>query len=1047
MGELRALVLEYLREQGELQGSALATNELSFHAPLAKLLQQVAPTYGIRIVHEPALQVVGRPDFIFLRDDAPLGYLEVEAYGVNLDQLSGQAKSQSERFAQNLDNFLLTNCLEFRLYRDGALVMRALLPQPTPDSLPPLTKSELSAFSALLEAFFTAKPPPISDPKTLAFYLARRARQLASATEALLHAKQESELRELHRAFESVLLPNLRFDEFADMYAQTIAYGMFAARCSEPEKTPFTRRDAGDLIPPTNPFLRRLFQQVGAHDLDPAIAWIADEIANLLDRADIDAILQDFGRRSGREDPIVHFYEDFLQAYNPDLRELRGVYYTPEPVVHYIVGSVDEILKERFGKPEGLGDTDALVLDPACGTGSFLFAVVETIHQNIATQFGHGAWARYLKDGLLLNQIYGFELLVAPYAIAHLKLGLQMRQLGWQPQYGQRLGIYLTNALEQAVRQTEILLGEYISREANEAASIKREKPILVVLGNPPYSGHSANRSVVVTTNGKRELTWIGNLIEDYKSVDGQPLGERNPKWLQDDYVKFIRFAEWRISQTGQGVVGFITNHAYLDNPTFRGMRQHLMRTFDELYILNLHGNARKGERAPDGSADENVFDIQQGVAILLAVKLPKGGDPNTCAVHYADLWGTRTNKYQWLSGHTWKTTAWQRLEPRSPSYWFVPEVSRALEPEYQRGWALPEIFRTYSVGIVTARDKLTIQFNPDAVWQTVTQFVKLDPEVARDRFKLGKDVRDWKVASAQQDLREAGVPNESAKSHIVPILYRPFDQRYTFYTGTTKGFHCRPRLEVMKHLLSGTNLALISVRQQSTPGEWSHGGIANTIVESCVLSNRTKEIAYVFPLYLYNGDAQQNGLYDEEGNPANLNATFLKALGFSVTPEAVLGYIYAILHCPTYRNRYAEFLRRNFPRIPLPPSQEVFSAFAELGRKLIALHLLDTENAPELKRLTLSFPIQNSDKVTRVQYENERVWVNESQYFEPVSREVWEFRMGDHRVAERWLTERVGQSLSYSKVTTYMRIIRAIEETLKVMDAIDALWGEHFPV
>ncbi len=1047
MGELKARVSEYLRELGVLQGSEHATRELSFHSPLAKLLQAVARTYTVEVVHEPSLQVVGRPDFIFLRHEAPLGYLEVEAYGANLDQLSGQAKIQTERFAQNLDNFLLTNCLEFRLYRDGALVRRVVLPQPTPDRTPPLTESELAELETLLDTFFTAQLPPIRDPKTLASYLARRARQLASATETLLHTKRESELRELHRAFESVLLPDLRFDEFADMYAQTIAYGMFAARCSEPEKTPFTRRDAGDLIPTTNPFLRRLFQQVGAHDLDPEIAWIADEIASLLDRVDISSILQDFGRRTGREDPVVHFYEDFLQAYNPDLRELRGVYYTPEPVVNYIVRSIDEILQEKFLKGFGLGDSDVLVLDPACGTGSFLFSVVETIHQNIETQMGLGGWARYLKDGLLYNKVYGFELLVAPYAIAHLKLGIQMKQFGWEPERKQWLGIYLTNALEQAVRQTEILLGEYISREANEAASIKRKKPILVVLGNPPYSGHSANRSVTVTTDGKRELTWIGKLIEDYKFVDGQPLRERNPKWLQDDYVKFIRFAEWRINQTGQGVVGFSTNHAYLDNPTFRGMRQHLMRTFDELYILNLHGNARKKERAPDGSADENVFDIQQGVAILLAVKLPQGGDPNTCAVYYADLWGTRTSKYQWLNEHTCKTTPWQRLEPRSPAYWFVPEVSRALEPEYQQGWYLTDIFRTHSVGIVTARDKLTIQFSPDTVWQTVTQFVAFDPETARYRFKLGKDARDWKVTLAQQDLRSAGVPDDSAQSHIVPILYRPFDRRYTFYTGVSRGFHCMPRREVMKHLLPDTNLALISVRQQSTPGEWSHVGVANTIVESSVLSNRTKEIAYVFPLYLYNGNNQQNGLYDEEGNPANLNSAFLKALGFAVTPEAVLSYIYAILHCPTYRTRYAEFLRRDFPRIPLPPSQEAFDAFANLGRKLIALHLLDTSRAPELVNPTVRFPVPNSDAVERVRYEAGCVWVSDTQYFEPVPLEVWEFQMGNHRVAERWLTERIGRRLTSDEINTYRRVLQAIASTLEMMDEIDALWGEHFPV
>ncbi len=1030
------LILHYLEQLRSLKGSPHATGELSYHHALLNLLQHFVNTLNlnVQIVHEPAQTTYGRPDFIFLRREMPIGYLEAEPTTTDLDRLSGQAKSQNERFIANLDNFLLTNFLEFRLYRNGTLQRRAQLPEPPEQGRIRLQPEAVETLTRLLEEFLSAQPYAVSTPQELATYLARRTRQLADATLQLLKADKESELRQLHRAFEQALLPDLRFEEFADMYAQTLAYGLFAACCYAPPNRPFTRQSAGDLIPATNPFLRRLFQHIGAHDLDPALAWIADEIATLLAHADMNAILQDFGKRQAREDPVVHFYEDFLHAYNPELRELRGVYYTPEPVVGYIVRSIDELLRQQFGKPLGVAEPGTLLLDPACGTGSFLFAVVERIYDILCTTQGGGVWQSYVEEHLL-HQIFGFELLVAPYTIAHLKLGLQLEQLGWKPTSKHRLGVYLTNTLEPAVKQSELLLGEFISREANEAVSIKREKPILVVLGNPPYSGHSANRSVV-TTNGKKQLSWIGERIEDYKQVDGQPLGEKNPKWLQDDYVKFLRFAEWRIDRTGQGIVGFITNHAYLDNPTFRGMRQHLMRTFDALYIVNLHGNARKKERAPDGSPDENVFDIQQGVAILLALKK---GTPNPTTnpyakVFYCDLWGSRETKYEWLNTHSWGSTEWQELSPRSPLYLFVPETTPELAEEYEKGWRIPDIFPLSSVGIVTARDNLTIHFTPEDVWKTVTEFASLDPETARQRFQLGRDAQDWKVPLAQQDLKDAGVPDESAKAFIIPMLYRPFDVRYTFYTGRPRGFHCRPRKEVMRHLINKENLALLCVRQQSSMDSWSHAGVTRAAVESCVLSNRTKEISYVFPLYLY----AEEGLFGDAGRRVNLNPKFLEALGFEATPESVLGYLYAVLYCPTYRQRYAEFLRRDFPRISLPPSQAWFEAMAKLGQKLIALHTLTD---PELGTPIAKFPLSGTNKVEKVRYEGERVWINPQQHFVPVPSAVWEFRIGGYRVAEKWLTERVGRNLRFDEINTYLRVLTALEQTLQVMAHIDTLW------
>jgi len=823
----------YQDQLRQIQQHAQATPELSLHHALQQLLSELNPSAAL--IHEPRHTIVGRPDFILLRGGMPAGYIEAEVFKTPLDSLSGHAKRQTDAFKQNLDNFLLTNFVEFRLYRNGQCLRSASI-EATP-----------AAVVELPQDFLNASPLPIRSPEELAQHLARRTRQLKQILHETLEAQLKQapdtslELRNLYRAFQEILLPDLRPEEFADLYAQTIAYGLFAARCQaslapDAASASFTRAHAAQLIPPTNPFLRRLFQQLAAHDLEPELAWIADEIAALLHHADMDAILHNFGARSGKEDPIVHFYEDFLHAYDPALRELRGVYYTPEPIVQFIVRAVDTLLHTQFDKRLGLADSHTLILDPACGTGSFLYEVIEQVYRRVEATQGKGVWQGYVAQHLL-PRLFGFELLVAPYAIAHLKLALALQQRGYRFEQGQRLGVYLKNTLEQALKRTELLLGEFITREANDAA-IKREKPILVVLGNPPYSGHSANRSRIGNT-----LTWIGELLEDYKRVDGRPLGEKNPKWLQDDYVKFIRWGQWRIEQTGEGILAFITNHAYLDNPTFRGMRVSLLRTFDRLYILNLHGNARRKETAPDGSPDENVFDIQQGVALLIAVKAPKSsaqnapnahpndnhdaendnrgvgndnrddendnrgvGDESGVQVFYSDLWGRREAKYEALRTGTVESIVWTPLTPQPPLYLFTPQ-NTALEAEYQQGWRIPDIFPTHSVGIVTARDSLTIHWTRDAVWQTVCQFAQLEPEQARNYGLSGNRSR---VLRFLQDLRNADVPNPSAKAYIQKILYRPFDVRYTFYTGKVNGFHERPRPEVMRHLLAGENRALI---------------------------------------------------------------------------------------------------------------------------------------------------------------------------------------------------------------------------------------------
>ena len=619
-------IREYLTELNRKLKSGDVT-EQTHRGALTGLIEALHA--GVTAVNEPKHKIdVGAPDISVRRGQVPLGYIECKDIGLPLSDI--EKSPQLKRYLSHLPNLILTDYLEFRWYVDGERRMTAVLGRS--DSTGNVRQDTEGAREVLelITGFVEHPAVTVASPRELAVRMARLShmcRQLIANT--FEHESEEGSLHRQLEGFRDVLLPDLSVEDFADMYAQTIAYGLFAARCAyDGPIEEFDRRLASYKLPKTNPFLRKLFFHIAGPDLDERIAWIADELASLLAHADMEAILHDFGRRKRQEDPVVHFYETFLAEFDPAKRKVRGVYYTPEPVVSYIVRSVDKLLQTHFGKPDGLADKDVMVLDPACGTGTFLYNVIECIHEKFKGQ--EGAWSSYVSEHLL-NRIFGFEIMMAPYAVAHMKLGLQLQQSGYDFKSDQRLGVYLTNTLEQAAKKSEQIFAEFISEEADAASEIKRDKPIMVVLGNPPYAGQSANKGKWIDKLLKHpyELSEQGpNGLpkgrQSYYTVDGKPLGERNPKWLQDDYVKFIRFGQWRIDMTGHGILAFITNHSYLDNPTFRGMRQSLTQTFDEIHVLDLHGSTKKKDTAPDGSKDENLFDIQQGVAICLMVRLAR---------------------------------------------------------------------------------------------------------------------------------------------------------------------------------------------------------------------------------------------------------------------------------------------------------------------------------------------------------------------------------------------------------------------------------------
>lgn len=768
----------YLQAIGQALQAGNATEHT--HRPALKsLLEALEP--GVIATNEPKRTDCGAPDFVVTRQGLILGYVEAKDVGRSLDE--AERSAQLRRYRQALENLLLTDYLEFRWYVGGERLQTARLARPEGGGKLRSERGGTEAVTDLLHSFLDHKPQPINTPRDLAVRMARLAHMIRDIIIEAFNREQASPLLlGWRQAFAQVLIADLdqpeKTPEFADMFAQTLAYGLFTARVMDPTPADFTREEAQRLIPKSNPFLRDFFYQITGPKMDDEpFSPFVDDLMHLLAHTDMAAVLADFGRRTRQQDPVVHFYETFLAAYDPALREARGVYYTPEPVVSYIVRSVDDLLRTRFNLPQGLADSSTvtvlnydpglkvkgkkttrktaqshkvLILDPACGTGTFLYAVIDHIREQFMLQGNAGMWPGYVKNHLL-PRLFGFELLRAPYAVAHFKLNLQLagRDLSdaqralwaYHPADDERLGVYLTNALEAAHEWTGLpLFTQWVADETNAANEVKRHLPIMVVMGNPPYSGHSANRGAWIDGLLKGRLP-DGERVPSYYEVDGKPLGERNPKWLQDDYVKFIRFAQWRIERTGGGILAFITNNSYLDNPTFRGMRQQLLRAFDELYLLNLHGNARKKETAPDGSPDENVFDIQQGVAVLLAIKRP-GRTAEAPEVYYADLWGQRAHKYAWLFDLDVQTTEWEPLAPQSPFYLFVP-FELDLWGEYQPNWKVTDIYPVNSVGIATARDRLTIHWAAADVWRTVQDFADLPEEEAREKYRLGRDVRD----------------------------------------------------------------------------------------------------------------------------------------------------------------------------------------------------------------------------------------------------------------------------------------------------------------
>ena len=996
------------------------TTEHSFRGDLQQLIEACT---GFKAINEPSHIECGAPDYLLERKGLVVAY--IEAKDLEDGDLDGRKKNkeQFDRYKASLDTIIFTDYLDFHLYEHGEWKMSARLAEIQGNKI---RLSDCDKFIALMEHLRLAQVQQITSATKLAQIMAGKARLLRDVIENALVQDGEDAHTELNgymQSFRQTLLHDITPKVFADIYAQTIAYGMFAARIHDKSPESFSRSEASELIPKSNPFLRKVFQQIAGYDLDERIVWIVDDLVAAFAATDMEKILSGFGKNTQQTDPILHFYEDFLYQYDPAAKKQSGVYYTPQPVVEFIVRAVDDILKTEFNLPMGLADTSKVeveheieqdlkhrkekvlahrvqVLDPATGTGTFLAETVRQIKRNLGGQLG--AWNSYVPEHLL-PRLHGFELMMAPYTIAHLKLDLEVGI-----QSSKRFGVYLTNSLEEANPDVHTLFGHHLAEEAGAASDIKKDAPVMIVMGNPPYS---------ISSNNKGE--WISKLLEDYK----KNLNERKIN-IEDDYIKFIRLAQYYVERNGEGVLAYICNNSFIDGLIHRQMRSELMRVFDKIYILDLHGNTRKKETAPDGSKDENVFDIMQGVSINIFIK--KAGKSQAPAeVRHFDLYGLREYKYEFLRTHNFGNVEWQKLNPQAPQLFFVPK-DFSLQKEYEKGFKIDSLMKIGSTGIESQRDNYCICDKYDELYQHVYDLINLDVSEVRTKYEIGSDGTEWNLQAAKND-----VGKEFDRIRAIQLLCQPFLKRYTYFSKHSKGFLARPRYDVMRHMLTGENISLVVPRQ--TAQVWRHVLVADTPTNGNYLAIGKQNGAGVqFPLYLY----PEPSSIDTERRP-NLDekiwAQINTAIGKEAAPEDIFDYIYGVLHSPAYRAKYKEFLKVDFPRIPYPKDQTEFEHYRDCGHQLRELHLM--HNVPES---AVTFTQEGSMVVEQVRRDGDRVYINDTQYFDNVPQTAWEFYIGGYQPAQKWLKDRKGRALSYDDKDHYRQIITVLLETKRIMDSID---------
>lgn len=999
---------------------------------------------GVTALNEPKRVKCGAPDFLISRGDIVIGHVEAKDLHIGIRDMKDVNKSQQERYKAALSNLIYTNALDWDFYRDGNLIASVTIG----DVLDGVTTipGQYETLGNLLFDFIAQTPQTITSPHDMAERMAGKAKLIKDVLYKTLTDSevQQTELKNQYQAFKENLIHDITHEDFADIYAETIAYGMFAARLHDTSLDSFSRQEALELLPRSNPFLRSLFSYVAGPELDDRISWIIDDLADIFQACDVAKLMEGFGKLTGQRDPFLHFYETFLAAYNPKKRKSRGVWYTPEPVVNFIVRAVDDVLRKEFGLLDGLADTSKVriasdtgeinekgktikverevhrvqILDPATGTGTFLAEVVKQIAPQIQI-VAPGMWSQYVEQDLV-PRLHGFEILMASYAMCHMKLDMILTELGYKPTgRPTRLSVYLTNSLEEGESANPVLpFAQWFSREAEGANIIKRDIPIMCVIGNPPYSGISQNTG-----------EWITSLIEDYKYIDGEHFGERK-HWLNDDYVKFIRLSESLIEENGEGVLGFITNHGFLTNPTFRGMRRHLLDTFDGIRVLNLHGNAAYELFGAQGDRDKNVFDIRVGVSILIAWKKSTRAKDHRTVVEYCDLIGSRECKYKLLSESSYYSLSPRRIQPRA-GYYFFRDFDHSKVGTYYLGFDVSEFFKKSSSGSISGKDRVNYSFTGREADQKLRFLIEKSDSAIRAKFGLkDQDARDWTVATAKADATK-----HYPHAELTQILYRPFDKRWTLYTGQSRGLYASPQRDIAFHIRGNAAPALIATKVNR--GRSAGYVFCTSSVFDFHVFDTVGDSSSAFPLYLYPDEQDL-----DQTREVNFSSRPYKRLQeLAMHPEsgkpsemAVFDYIYGVLHCPDYRKTYAEFLKIDFPRIPWPTTPDEFWSVSAKGSELRKLHLMEPR---AIGSTPFPFKGEGNNMVEMSSFGEGKVWINETQYFDTAPEVSWNLYIGGYQPARKWLMDRKGRTLSFDEVKHYQRILKILSETDRIMGTI----------
>ncbi|WP_139541648.1 type ISP restriction/modification enzyme [Helicobacter pylori] len=1092
------MLKEYLEGIKDL---TLESNELTHRAFLENLLISLKENFNkeFKIEHEPERKQGSQPDFRVSFQGLNIGYIENKRVGTNLRKIVESEKSdQILKYLELNPNLMLTDYLNFMWVgkdeNNAPLIKREIsvasldeLSKPKPN---PQTERDLIGF---FKGFFNYEAAPITNAKDFATHLSAPTKYLK---DALITYQKDEQVSSIFKNFKEYLYEELSFEDFSDAFAQTLTYSLFLAKLNHPFEK-INLDNVRSSIPKNFAVIREMADFLKKLDAIKEIQWLLNEILSLINHVDMDSIIKDL---NDDKDPYLHFYETFLSAYDPKLRESKGVYYTPDSVVKFIINALDSLLKTHFkdtplGLKSALDNENIKLLDFATGTGTFLLEAFRKALETRKTSDGSTS-TKEDKYQNLLKQFYGFEYLIAPYAIAHLNLSQTFKEEFKKPlKENDALKIILTNTL---IQPSEIVayrgLQPIFEKELSSAQEIKKNEKILIITGNPPYSGASSNedlfewevkatygidpkfqtieieKNVKLTDKIKKLLKNIQTQKEGDKSVKNtnknalknlkqlhskyKLQNEKNPKWLLDDYVKFMRFAQNKIESLGHGLFGFISNNAFLDNPTFRGLRRSLLECYDELYILNLHGNARKKEKTPQGAKDENVFNIMQGVSINLFVKKAQTTKQK---IHYYDVYGQRAEKYTFLAQNDLNSIEWLEIAPKAPFYLLLP-LKMPLLDEYEQGFSVQDMFQVGGTGICSKRDHVVFHKDKESLLRLLKDFSTLEPSELRRKYDIGDDSRDWRLNNA---IREVETNIKRLEEYIVLCQYRPFDFYYTYYTGKSKSFIAYPRSEVFKHMLppptnpktpnqTRKNVALITSRRFCQSQKSGVGFVSNKISDlrtwTCPGMERGD---YVNPLY-YNPN------YTENFTP-EFRSFIDKHYSHSFEPLEVLGYIYALLYSPNYRKRYEEFLKADYPKILFTNNKDLFRALSLLGIELIGLHVLNKESLnhsfEKLKDATIGESCYSpSSKLTEAHERNpiikkpsynepeQRLYINHSAYFMGVSEEIHDYMIGGYCVLDKYLKSHKDEPCDFEHVKN---IIKVIARTIEIQKTLGFLTSD----